>query len=660
MNLIKNKTFQVILLCYSEAFISVIPYLILQASSLLLFQLADAHQLSMGGYNSEMLGQLAQILTDIFPIVLLVAITFQLAKRYEVNQAMAITVSITSVITMTAITNGTDSLAAILASESSFLAIMTPLLIIAMFKLATRKEEGYSIINPHLKSSLSNIMPSIISYSITILLFLTIEQLIIQLDLPPFNSILSLSDDYLLAIRTIGSHLFWFFGLHGENVINSIFGNDFLQHFIYDGLSYKQFYDLFVIFGGSGAGISLVLAIFMKAKDAHSRHIARLATPFVIFNISEILVFGLPIVFNRQLLIPFLLVPLTNLIIAFSILSFFPEMFSINTAPAWVTPVFINAYIATDGNLWALALQFVLIALGVLIYIPFLRKYTSIQSLPEQINSLADKLNLTKSLEAGEGLVAHRVQNEIIKSNYQLEEIIQLLNSDNLNVYYQPKVNIEQWTCTEFEALLRLELANGKIIDPYFLENIENSGLAPFIDLWVCRKVSNHLDAWKIKDFTPKISINLHPDTLSNNSIMAEIIVLLGGEKIDFEIIERSLLKGLDAENNVRALRACGFTLSIDDFGVGYSSLSTLIQIPFNYLKIDKSLIDHIETVEGYLICKHINAMSQGVGSVTVAEGVETKEQLDLIKKIGIRYVQGYYFSPAMEFNKVKGFTVKK
>ena len=97
--------------------------------------------------------------------------------------------------------------------------------------------------------------------------------------------------------------------------------------------------------------------------------------------------------------------------------------------------------------------------------------------------------------------------------------------------------------------------------------------------------------------------------------------------------------------------------ISIDDFGVGYSSLETLIKNKFDELKLDKTLIDEIETKKGFLVCQNTVNLCKDLNIKVVAEGVETKAQLNSLRFMDVDYIQGYYFSPALPFEKVKEFS---
>ena len=111
------------------------------------------------------------------------------------------------------------------------------------------------------------------------------------------------------------------------------------------------------------------------------------------------------------------------------------------------------------------------------------------------------------------------------------------------------------------------------------------------------------------------------------------------------------------ARKNLDRLKKSGFKIAIDDFGVGYSNLETIAKCQMSEIKIDKTLTDIIETEKGLLVCKHTVNLTKDIDVNIVVEGVEKKEQLDILSSIGVSIIQGYYFSPAIPFREVEEFS---
>jgi len=647
----------VFFIALKESFISIIPYLILSSSVLLMYQIIKLTNFNMFNFDMDKLYlfSISSTLNSLFPFIILISLSHHFSKRLGVCGATTLFLSMSILTTLESVFHSSQESILLISGESKFLVLIIPITTAYLLPLTTQKKYILSNINTQLNTSFKYIAPFIVSYLISVFLYLIIlylthyaEEFIVVM----FDGF-DVSHDIKLIIRTIIMHLFWFFGIHGSHLLDLLSSDNYLyDSFIIKNLSYKELYDLFIVFGGSGSGLSLIISIFIAGKDKHSRTIAKLALPFVTFNVNEILIFGLPIVLNRHLLIPFILVPLVNLIIAMNVISFLPISFS-DQSVSWITPIFINTYILTDGNLFALGLQFLLVVLGVLIYVPFIRKYSLSQMISHQRNNLINNLDVSISLQKEEGIKANKAQIAIIESNKEVDQIINLLQSNNLFVYYQPKVDIKNIKCTNFEALLRIKTKEGNVVGPYFLEHLELAGLASIIDIWVCNEVKRHLVLWYNNGFKPMISINLHPDTLSDFPSIEKIGFSLKDYNVEFEIIERCLLSGGHAKKSILLLKKLGFKISIDDFGTGYSSLHTLNMLPIDSLKLDKSLIDVIDSEKGHIICKYISRMSKDLGFDCVAEGVETKKQLELINTLDFQYVQGFYFSKAIPVDDV-------
>ncbi|MBL4762050.1 MAG: PTS sugar transporter subunit IIC/EAL domain-containing protein [Gammaproteobacteria bacterium] len=652
---VKGQT-SIFFLSLRESFIGVFPYFVLAATCLLAAQVLKFFDIHWGGVvNSNTLEYAANVLYTFFPFILQISISYHFSKRYNVDYMSAILLSTATFatiefVTIDSLSNASVSGQLVFTGASSFLNIIVPIstTMFLSFILKEYKLKKYLFINNQINKILGTLYPFIITYFISIFAYIFVLDMLSDLDLKYLDS-LDLSDNFLMVARTVLIDLFWFFGVHGLHAFDALFGDEFLYRPVFTGMTYQKFFELFVFFGGSGATLSLLIALYIDKKDKKDSRfykIAKLATPFSIFNINEIIVFGLPIIFNLKLFIPFIIVPFVNMVLAYFLISLYP--IEVVNSVSWTTPIFINAFMATDGNYFAVALQFLLLSVGVLIYFPFIRSYTSSQSSSGHRISLEKNLGVSELLQEKEGVASFAAQKSIIKSNQEVDSIIKLLNRDSLTVYYQPKVDIKHGRCDQFEALLRLKTDTGEVVGPYFLEHLEIAGLAPVIDIWVCREVKRMMVQWGQQGFKPKISVNLHPDTLGNNNVMHQIETVLAGMSVEFEIIERGLLDDNNAKNNIISLKDKGFQIAIDDFGIGYSSFETLCNLPIDSVKLDKSLIDMILFPHGYAICKRMAELCADLGFQCVAEGVEKQYQLNVVAELGIQYVQGYYFSPAI------------
>jgi len=228
------------------------------------------------------------------------------------------------------------------------------------------------------------------------------------------------------------------------------------------------------------------------------------------------------------------------------------------------------------------------------------------------------------------------------------------LQRGELEVYYQPQVNIGSGRIVGMEALVRWNHPEKGLIPPAeFIPIAEESGLINPISEWVLQTVCQQARAWQTM-VNPSITlaVNLsarqieHPDfvrnfmqTLNNNS--------LDGSCIEIEITESTLMRDIEGcVHKLKQLSEHGVVVSIDDFGTGYSSLSYLKKLPIHTLKIDQSFIHDLKSnSQGASIVDGITAMAKGLHLNVVAEGVESRDQLEYLRNTGCDIYQGFHFS---------------
>lgn len=248
-----------------------------------------------------------------------------------------------------------------------------------------------------------------------------------------------------------------------------------------------------------------------------------------------------------------------------------------------------------------------------------------------------------------------------VQERVELErDLRKAIERNELVVYYQPQVNAHDHQIIGVEALLRWNHSRKGIISPaVFVPIAEESGLIDEIGTWVMREACLQMRLWHdAGGLRIPVSVNLSTQQFHQANLTANVSRILHETKLDPQYLELEITESMmmDAERSTStliALTKIGVRISMDDFGTGYSSLNYLKLFPISKLKIDQSFIkdvtrdDHDRAIVATII-----SMAHHLKMDVIAEGVETKEQLHLLKEHGCDYIQGYYFSrplPAVE-----------
>lgn len=218
-------------------------------------------------------------------------------------------------------------------------------------------------------------------------------------------------------------------------------------------------------------------------------------------------------------------------------------------------------------------------------------------------------------------------------------------------LHYQPLVNIQRNIVIGFEALIRWNHPERGLIPPgEFIPIAEETGLIVPLGEWVMHEACQEAAGW---GSGMKVAVNLSPAQFRSDQLVQTIqsaleLGHLAPAQLELEITETVLLTENDATlDTLRRLRALGVRVSMDDFGTGYSSLSYLHRFAFDKIKIDRSFVaDIMRTSGAAAIVRAITGLGRSLGMVTLAEGVETREQLAHLRQEGCTEVQGFFLSP--------------
>lgn len=258
--------------------------------------------------------------------------------------------------------------------------------------------------------------------------------------------------------------------------------------------------------------------------------------------------------------------------------------------------------------------------------------------------------------EAHDSLEPYIYDEETERKNKEKYEIRLSLHdaipNEQLFLVYQPKVSLKEKKIIGVEALLRWKHPKKGFINPEkFIAIAENVGLINEITKWVIQNTIQQLTLWQKEGILVNLAINFSPKDMKNSNLVNFLKqsverYKINSQWIELEITERGIIKNMDfVKTLLNDARSCGFTISMDDFGTGYNSLLNLIQLPIDYIKIDKLFIDQIKDDEDPIELKNIIQMAHRLGIQVIAEGVENRNQLEWLKENECDYIQGYYFS---------------
>ena len=236
------------------------------------------------------------------------------------------------------------------------------------------------------------------------------------------------------------------------------------------------------------------------------------------------------------------------------------------------------------------------------------------------------------------------------------DELREAIRANQLEVHYQPKVDLKSGQCRSVEALLRWTLPDHGIIPPPSIIRVaEGNGLIGVLTEWVLNTSLRHQSEWRYQGTIVDVAVNLSTVTLGDGQLPDMIGQLLGIWQADpayltLEITEDATISDMEYSLTImNRLKKMGTKLSVDDFGTGYSSLSYVKRFPLSELKIDKLFVQHMLDNKGdRQIVRSVIDLAHNFDLKVVAEGVEDNATLKELKQMGCDLVQGFVISPAM------------
>ncbi|MGF1604548.1 MAG: EAL domain-containing protein [Thermosynechococcaceae cyanobacterium] len=655
------------LLLLREAFTSLLPIVLVMNILVLLSGLTGLLE-SWGIMGATAINgnEVSRLYYFLIPLFLNIALSTLLAKEKDLEQIGTVLISMVCFFRISGFLTVNESAQLISYHGSILISIPATLVSVRLLHYFTqfprlRLVRRRSDLSPLLKKTLNLLLPGLL----TLLCFELVSHglrfiggtgalaLLVQA-LPRFSQLNEIQEVILFKLISL---LTWFLGIHGEHSAEGLFRlfND-IPVGEASAIHLKTFHDVFMNIGGSGSTFVIPLLILFTQKSTQFKAIAQLSLPFAFFNVNEILIFGLPILLNPIFLVPFLLAPFVNMAIALTAIHL--GAFAIDpTEISWMSPPLYSAYIASGGSGWAVFTNLLCMVVDGCLYYPFLVFAQRQFKIPFYLFNLFGEdvygffHNEIKRQEERLFIDQQMGQLDTLMS---AQQVLRQLRGGQFLLYFQPKVEATSGHLVGLEALMRFQNVAGEILPPSFLPVLYEQGLSKVVDQKVVDLVLEQVQQWRTEQLLfPPISINFDKDFLLDPLAIQTFIEQTRQQGICFEleITEHTYTVELDALASViRQLRAEGHRVSIDDFGAGYSSLTSLLSLEADEIKLDRKLVvaPRGEKKRGRVLLESSVQLCHDLGFLVVAEGVETQGQLNLVRDCGVDVVQGYYTGKPM------------
>lgn len=484
----------------------------------------------------------------------------------------------------------------------------------------------------------------------------------VTLALSPWHAALgqvqSVGSWLLNAVLVLVNQLLWLLGVNGGQIILHWSEQDSawiappgadLSH----PLGNPMVVNAFAHLGGAGATWGLILAILLRGRDPVMRRLAWASVLPAIINVNELLLFGIPLVFGLRWLGAFIAAPLLNSLLASAVLGWLPPS-GPTEAVSWSTPILLSGHLLTDS--WVgVAIQLGGLLMSTLIYLPFVQRLERDRK-QDFAAMLKDTLNfLCAPVRDSEGMLERtdrygRIARALVK------EFEKDLGSERVYLVYQP-VHDMQGHVVSVEALIRWEHAEyGHIPAPAIINPAEECLLIHRIGAFAIDRACRDLATWQRFGHAAKVAVNVSPVQLETTSLPTTVAQALRQHQVapgqlKLEVTEGRALNITEAsDRTLRALQDLGVALSMDDFGMGYTSLLYLQRIKLSAIKLDGCITRGIEhNLVNQDIVRTVARLGSSQGVNVIAEYVETPSQQALLQELGCDQFQGWLYSPGLK-----------
>ncbi len=654
-----------------EGLLWILPCLLVSAGFLILSECALAL-----GFDPQVVSFLAGLhkqISSVIPLLVAASIGYMLAIQHRLPQLPVAFLCLAHVVVATFVLRDYPRAS---ATFLLFIAIASPLInvpaIAWLHRFSWTRLVNQDLVGHNLKGTINMVVPGALTALalVAVLSLLLLIPHVAQIQGPQVLDALQAPYGSGLFVTLMNS-LLWFFGIHGVYAMQPLFdaldqavalngaalaAGEPVLYLLNNGLLGS-----FAFIGGSGATLCLLLAILLFSKSQSMRLLAVASLPLSLFNVSEVLLFGLPIILNPRLFIPFLLVPAFNAMVALMVVQLGWVSPAVASVP-FTAPVLLNAYLSTHGDVAAVVLQIVLLGAGTLVYAPYVRAIhrqssdggtVYLKSLDMTFRGLEEKGRL---LEFDPVLATHQT---LARQAAELNRIQQISDYE-FYLEFQPQVSTRTGLCTGCEALMRARDSQGTVHSPWeFLQWLAHARLMPDVDVWVASQAVRQYQKWQKVGFELPMTINISSTTLKDAAYGDRLVEILAQARgrVSVEITEDALVSDIPAtRQTIQKLQAMGAKVYLDDFGTGFSALSYLHQFPVDFIKIDRSFVVAQRDPKGAQVLTGMLRFCEALDLGVVVEGVETAEQLAFLSHGPELFIQGWYFSKALPGDQVPRF----
>lgn len=633
----------------------------------------QAAMLQVFGPQWTLLGQaIWQGSFGIMSLLLVLSVSYFLAESHELVKSGILHPAMVSLVSLSCLViimepfafNGFNGLPfGWLGTGGLFLAIVTALLSAELVLwLCSTKKININMFFEQAEPGVSQAMLCLVPVTLTLAFFAFIKFGAAVLLLPDIHGYLyhSIANLFLNMQNTLATavifevliHFFWFFGMHGNNILVPV--EESLYKTAAEHIFTKPFFDSFVLLGGSGATLCLILALLVQSRRGNMLRLARISLVPGIFNINELLVFGLPIVLNPIYFLPFLLVPVLLTLVSYCFVSLGLVPLTVNNIH-WTTPPLLSGYLATES--WkGVFLQVFNILLGTAVYMPFVKfaEKQKSRSVAQVFERLLEQVESPDTAFQKKLLVRRDSQGHLARR--LAADLKEALRQGELTVEYQPQVNYENQVIG-VEALLRWSHPiYGRIPPALIIVIAEEAGLIHTLGKWIFETAFRQLRAWETEGIANiRMSVNVSVMQLYSEKMVRDLSAAIADNGVTASCVEVEITEGIallyDTRtlNTLNKLHETGVRIAIDDFGMGHSSLLHIKHFPVHTIKIDRALSREVVSDKSCQeIISSINTLCASLNIEVIVEYVETELQRDKLKELGSTQYQGYLYSPAV------------